>query len=291
MDAIGVLNICKAPGMSSHEVVARIRRMTGIKRVGHAGTLDPSACGVLPICVGPATRLADYLISEPKVYRAEILLGVVTDSYDAEGDVTSTVDASHLTAAEAAAVLPRFTGTLEQRPPAHSAVFIDGVRAYQLTRQGHEVEMPSRTVTIHDLALVRFTPAPHPRLLLDVTCAGGTYIRSLARDIGEALGVGGTLSFLARTRVGDYRQEAAFTLEELEDAVTRDAFADLLIPADRAVDHLPAIHLPAEKALYLEGMFVSVHREEGIYRVYVGPRFAGIGQVREGQVRPAVNLK
>jgi tRNA pseudouridine55 synthase len=272
-------------------VVARIRRMTGIKRVGHAGTLDPSACGVLPICIGPATRLADYLISEPKVYRTEFLLGVATDSYDAEGDVVASVDAGHLTAAEAAAVLPRFIGTLQQRPPAHSAIFIGGVRAYQLLRQGQEPVMVERTVTIHDITLIRFQPDRHPRLLVDVTCAGGTYIRSLARDIGAALEVGGTLSFLARTRVGAYRLEDAYTLEEVEFAIAEERLADLLIPADRAVDHLPAIHLPADKALYLEGMFVSVPQEEGIYRVYVGSRFAGIGQVREGQVRPAVNLR
>lgn len=277
--------------MSSHEVVARVRRIAGLKRVGHAGTLDPSACGVLPVCLGPATRLADYLVAEPKVYRAELLLGVTTDSHDAEGDVTTRADAAHLTEADIAAVLPRFTGVLQQRPPVHSAVFIGGVRAYHLTRQGHEVEMPLREVTVHDMALVRFLPGATARLLADITCSGGTYIRSLARDIGEALGVGGTLSFLARTRVGDYRIADAVTPDELALAAEVGRLTDYLIPADRAVAYLPAVHLPEEEILYLEGKFVSVEAAEGIYRIYIGARFAGIGQVKEGRIRPVVNLK
>ncbi|OPZ84500.1 MAG: tRNA pseudouridine synthase B [bacterium ADurb.Bin429] len=288
---LGVINICKLPGMSSHEVVARVRRITGLKRVGHAGTLDPSACGVLPVCLGPATRLADYLVSEPKVYRAEFLLGVATDSHDAEGDVTARVDATHLTEEELTAVLPRFTGVLRQRPPAHSAVFINGVRAYQLTRQGQEVEMPQREVTVHAFTLVRFIPGTVARVLADITCSGGTYIRSLARDVGEVLGVGGALSFLARTRVGDYRIEGAVTPDELTVAMEIGRLSEHLIPADRAVAYLPAVHLPEEEILYLEGKFVSVDAAEGIYRVYIGAHFAGIGQVREGQVRPMVNLK
>ncbi|HOF87429.1 MAG TPA: tRNA pseudouridine(55) synthase TruB [Armatimonadota bacterium] len=288
---LGVITICKLPGMSSHEVVARVRRIAGLKRVGHAGTLDPSACGVLPVCLGPATRLADYLVGEPKVYRAEFLLGVATDSYDAEGDVTARADASHLTDATVAAVLPRFTGVLHQRPPAHSAVFINGVRAYQLTRQGQEVAMPLREVTVHAFTPVRVIPGAVARLLADITCSGGTYIRSLARDIGEALGVGGTLGFLARTRVGDYRLEDAVTPDELARAAEDGRLSDHLIPADRAVAYLPAVHLPEEEIRYLEGKFVSVDAAEGIYRVYLGARFAGIGQVKEGQVRPVVNLK
>jgi tRNA pseudouridine55 synthase len=288
---LGVLNICKLPGMSSHEVVARVRRIANLKRVGHAGTLDPSACGVLPVCLGPATRLAEYLVGEPKVYRAEFLLGVATDSHDAEGEIIARADASHLTEADVAAVLPRFTGVLSQRPPVHSAVFINGVRAYQLTRQGQEIEMPLREVTIYVFSLVRFVPGPAARLLADITCAGGTYIRSLARDVGDALGVGGSLSFLARTRVGDYRMEDAVTPDELATAMQEERFTDYLIPADRAVAYLPAVHLPESEALYLEGKFVSVDAAAGIYRVYIGPRFAGIGTVKEGLVRPLVNLK
>ncbi len=288
---LGVLNICKLPGMSSHEVVARVRRITGLKRVGHAGTLDPSACGVLPVCLGPATRLAEYLVSEPKVYRAEFLLGVATDSLDAEGEVIARADAEHLTEADAAAVLPRFTGEIQQQPPAHSAVFINGVRAYQLTRQGQEVDMPMRAVTIHAFELVRFVPGPMARMLADITCSGGTYIRSLARDVGAALGVGASLSFLARTRVGDYRLADGVTPDELILAMEAGRLDDYLIPADRAVAYLPAIHLPESEALYLEGKFVSVDLAEGIYRVYIGARFAGIGTVKQGLVRPVVNLK
>jgi tRNA pseudouridine55 synthase len=128
-------------------------------------------------------------------------------------------------------------------------------------------------------------------LLADITCAGGTYIRSLARDVGDALGVGGSLSFLARTRVGDYRMEDAVTPDELATAMQEERFTDYLIPADRAVAYLPAVHLPESEALYLEGKFVSVDAAAGIYRVYIGPRFAGIGTVKEGLVRPLVNLK
>ena len=193
MEYCGLLNICKLPGMSSHEVVNVVRRIAGMKRIGHAGTLDPSACGVLLVCMGKAARLSDYLSAGCKSYRAEILFGITTDGSDAEGRILSQRDAGHLREADVLAALPRFTGTFLQRPPARSAVWIKGQRAYQLVLSGETVEMPLREVTVSAYTPVRFIPGTHPRLLADITCSRGTYIRSLAYDLGEALGVGATL--------------------------------------------------------------------------------------------------
>lgn len=291
MHWIGLLNIYKIPGMSSHEVVSRVRRIVGMKRVGHTGTLDPAACGVLIVCLGAATRLADYVAAGPKTYRAEITLGVTTACDDAEGEILAYTDTSHISQQMVEAILPRFTGVLQQCPPQHSAVQIGGIRSYDLARRGITVALALRKVTIYYLTLLRFIPGPKATLLLEINCSKGTYIRSLARDIGEALAVGGVLSFLARTQAGQCTIDSAVTLDELALDADNGEFSHHLQPPDAPLDFLPAINLPAEAHRYYFGTEVPLDVEPGLYRVYWQNEFLGLGKAENGHLRPSVHLK
>src|SRR5689334_8529523 len=195
----GILNINKAIGMTSHDVVARVRKTLHQRRVGHAGTLDPAASGVLPICVGQGTRVAEYLSESGKAYRAEITFGTVTDTYDSEGVVIRTSDASSLTREQVEALLPSFLGEQMQMPPRYSAIKIQGRPAYSFARAGEEVVLQPRPVHLYSLEIIGWdaeTVAAHPRLTLDIDCSKGTYIRSLAYDLGECTGYGATLTAL-----------------------------------------------------------------------------------------------
>jgi tRNA pseudouridine55 synthase len=249
----GVLNLLKPAGMTSHDVVDSLRRVTGQRRVGHTGTLDPGAAGVLVLVVGRATRIAEFLTLSDKAYRVEVTFGRATDSGDAFGTQTSERDASALAAAALQAVLPRFTGTIRQVPPLTSAIKVEGRRLYQFARRGEHVEVAPREVTIHRLVLLRFTPGPAPRALLDVECSKGTYVRALARDIGDVLEVGAFASFMLRTRVGRFGVSESLTLEELRD--TEGVLAERTIPMDQALDDLPAVDLlPAHRQQILDGV-------------------------------------
>ena len=220
VEACGFLNVLKPPGMSSHDIVGFVRHQLGIKKVGHAGTLDPGAAGVLPVAVGRATRLIEYLEHADKSYRAELVLGIATDSGDTSGTVLEQLDVSSFSMPSretVEAALEKFRGEITQVPPAHSAIKIGGRRAYELVREGKTVEIPERHITIHALDLVSYD-AEKRRLLLDVTCSRGTYIRTLCIDIGRALGLPAVMTFLVRTRVGDFSLAEAMTLEELAEA-------------------------------------------------------------------------
>jgi tRNA pseudouridine55 synthase len=214
--ASGLVIVDKPAGLTSHDVVARIRRLAGTRRVGHAGTLDPMATGVLVVGVEKATRLLGYLALTEKEYAASIRLGQATDSGDADGEIISTVPADGVTAAALAAALAALTGEIQQVPPGISAIKIAGKRAYQLTREGTPPVLAARTVTVRRLALTALRPAGDV-LDADVTviCSSGTYIRAIARDAGAALGVGGHLTALRRTRVGPYPVAMARSLDEL----------------------------------------------------------------------------
>lgn len=208
----GFLNVLKPPGMTAHDVVAYMRRRLGTRKIGHAGTLDPLAVGVLPLAVGHATRLLQYLRSG-KEYLAEVQFGIETSTADAEGEVLKRV-AMPFSEEQLREVLPRFQGRISQRPPMVSAVSVGGKRLYELARQGIEVERPLREVVIEELELVRFWPGEFPRAQLRVACSAGTYIRSLAVDLAEELGGVASLAFLLRTRAGDFNLDDAATLDE-----------------------------------------------------------------------------
>ena len=208
----GVINILKPPGMTSHDVVAFVRRVLKVKKVGHTGTLDPQAAGVLPVCVGQATRLADFISGSDKEYLCRLTLGVTTNTQDAWGKAVERHDPSQIRLMDIEKVLPSFTGEVMQVAPMYSAVKIDGVPLYRRARRGEIVEREARAVLIRELALLEYNP-PHVTLL--VNCSKGTYIRTLCHDIGQRLGVGAYMSFLLRTRVGDFMLDDSLTLEEV----------------------------------------------------------------------------
>jgi tRNA pseudouridine55 synthase len=237
LSAFGLLNIDKPLQMTSHDVVAKVRRYTKIKKVGHAGTLDPLATGVLVLCVGRATRLSEYVMHTTKRYQARVHLGVTTDTYDAEGTVQQERDASHITCEQLETALTDFTGDIEQVPPMYSAIKQGGRKLYELARAGEVVERPARQITIDQLVIQDWSP---PLFTLDVMCSAGTYIRSLAYDLGEVLGVGAHLAGLVRTASGAFHLEQAIKLNTLLD---NPNWQDYLIPADQALAHLPALHL------------------------------------------------
>lgn len=258
----GMLNLLKPPGMTAHDVVAAMRRRLGTKKIGHAGTLDPLAAGVLPLAVGSATRLLPYLQSG-KEYLAEIQFGISTSTLDAAGEVLESCECA-FTQADLAAVMPRFSGAIQQRPPMVSAVHHQGKRLYELARAGVIIEdLPLRDVTIEALELRAFIPGPKPRALLRVACSAGTYVRSLAVDLGAALGVPASLAFLLRTRAGDFdiqdsltfNDELAWTPEDtyLKHLVRRDAteseaqdisHGKALLALDEPPDSLVRVHSP-----------------------------------------------
>ena len=221
--AAGLVIVDKAAGMTSHDVVARVRRLAGTRKVGHAGTLDPMATGVLVLGLNRATRLLGHLMLTEKAYDATILLGASTTTDDAEGEVTATTPTGHLTDEDVRAALAPFVGEIDQVPTAVSAIKVDGKRAYQRVRDGEEVELKARRVTIHELTI---TAVRGPEVDISVRCSSGTYIRAIARDLGAVLGVGGHLTALRRTAVGRFDLARAHTLDELADDLTLVPIAD-----------------------------------------------------------------
>lgn len=240
----------KPPGMTSHDVVSFIRRrLPKGTKVGHAGTLDPAAAGVLLVLVGRATRLSDYLMALDKEYRAEVVFGVETDTADGEGAVVSRRPAGHLTNQAFQAILPEFAGRITQVPPTTSAVKVGGQPLYRRVRRGEQVEAPARSVYVHYVRLLEWHGHDtHPRGMVDIGCGPGTYIRSLARDWGRRLGTGAYLHFLLRLAVGPWDADAALTLEEVPAAGETDPWRSLLIPPAQAVGFLPAVGLTAQDA-------------------------------------------
>lgn len=246
----GVINLLKPPGMTSHDVVAYVRRVLGHRRVGHTGTLDPLAAGVLVLTVGSATRLTEYLTDQDKCYRAEILLGVETDTLDLEGRVMAHRSAEAVSEHLMREVLSGLTGTIAMRPPAFSAVRSGGVRLYELARAQRQAVAAERMVTVHRFELLAFTPGPRARALCEVECSKGTYVRSLAAMVGERLGCGACLSFLLRTRQGNHLLADAITLQELA-ALAPSEQASILVPPSRALSHLPQVVVEASAAAVL----------------------------------------
>lgn len=229
----GLLNMLKPPGMTSHDVVERVRRILHERQVGHTGTLDPAAAGVMVLMVGATTKLSGHLTVQRKVYRAEITFGAATETLDGEGAVTERADASGLTAEAVAAALAGMIGPMEMLPPMHSAVRLEGKRLYKLARRGQSVEVAARAVTIERFELLDFTPGSLARALAEVECSSGTYVRSLAAMAGELVGLPAYLSFLVRTRVGGQMIADALTGSELEEAAVTGRLDEVLLsPAE-----------------------------------------------------------
>jgi tRNA pseudouridine55 synthase len=238
----GFLNINKPAGMTSHDVVAQIRRAFKLKKVGHAGTLDPLATGVLVICLGGATRLSEYVMHSTKNYRAQVRLGVSTTTYDAEGEIVAVRDSSALTYDDVQTALATLQGPIDQIPPMYSAVKKGGRKLYELARAGQVVEREARAVTIESLKITDWSP---PQVTLEVVCSAGTYIRSLAYDLGERLGVGAHLSGLTRLASGQFRLENALGLDTV---LTCTQPEQLLLTPRIALAPMPEVHLNAAAA-------------------------------------------
>lgn len=240
----GFLNIDKPSGITSFDVVRQIRRAARIKRVGHAGTLDPLATGVLPVAVGDATRLVDELMGAPKRYRAEVLLGRETDTYDTEGALLAERDASGLTLDMVRAALPAFVGGIMQAPPAFSAIKRGGEPAYRAARRGEPHELAPRPVQVYDLAATALAhEGTAARVVIEVGCGQGFYVRSLAHDLGAALGVGGTIAALRRTQVGPFLVEEATPLDRAIRLLESGESVAVLQPADAVLQHLVSVRL------------------------------------------------
>jgi tRNA pseudouridine55 synthase len=288
VDHNGFLNLLKPPGMTSHDVVAFVRRQLGQRRVGHLGTLDPAAAGVLPVAVGRATRLAEIVGHADKCYRALIIFGVTTDTLDGEGMVTSTADAGAVREAPLRAALTGMLGEQEQVPPAYSAVQVGGKRLHELARRGLAAAPPPRRVRFARLDLVEFRPGPRASALVDIACSAGTYVRVLAADLGRAAGPGAYLEFLLRTAAGRFALPEAVTLEEFAAAP-----AAALLPSDWPLTDLPQTALPAADAVVFAGgarRRVSLDPAPQV-RVYCGHTFFGLGEVTpEGWLRPRLVL-
>ena len=273
----GFVNLNKPSGMTSHDAVNRVRKIFSTRKVGHAGTLDPQARGVLPIAIGRATKFIEYLADCDKTYRAEILFGLATDSGDLDGAIVARAENFTMpTVDELNAALKNFVGEIEQRPPKFSAIKIHGRKAYDLARKNLEFVMPIRRVKIFRLELVTLDDNS---ATIEIDCGKGTYIRSLARDLGEQLNLPATLKTLTRLRVGDFNLRDAVTLDELN--------AAHLLPIEDCLRHLPTFELPEHRVrAFLNGLPTTTSAaEEKFLRVVSAGKFLGVGRIERGELK------
>ena len=252
----GFINLNKPQGFTSHDCVAKTRRLLQTKKVGHGGTLDPEATGVLPIAIGKATKLLQFL-PEAKAYRARIRLGIQTTTDDLEGEVIADNPVTDFNQDEILEHLQQFKGEIEQTPPIYSAIKKQGKKLYEFARQGIEVEVPKRQVTIYGCELKQIIPREYPELILDIDCGAGTYIRAIARDLGQMLGVGGTLANLVRTKSCSMKLQDSLDFETIEQQLETDSFE--LISPDSVLAHLPRVSLDSlESKRWCQGQIISL---------------------------------
>lgn len=285
----GILLLDKPLGLSSNHALQRVKRLYDASKAGHTGSLDPLADGMLPICLGDATKLSAFLLDADKYYRFTIRLGQTTATGDTEGEILSERPVDGITRERVEQVMSQFCGEIEQLPPMYSALKHHGKRLYELAREGVEVEREPRSVTIHAFDLHDFSL---PELEVSVHCSKGTYVRTLAEDVGEALGCGAHVTALRRTGVGPYTSLPMHTMEELEAVAERGhaALDALLLPIDTALSDWPEVRVSADSAFYLrQGQAVLVPKAptEGWVRIYHGDAFLAVGQVQDdGRIAP-----
>ncbi len=283
----GIINVIKPPGMTSSGIVVFLRRILGEDRVGHTGTLDPAAAGVLPICVGKSTRLSPIIMDHKKTYIAEVLFGVTTDTLDSAGAVIEKKPC-RVGEDELRKTLEDFTGELMQTPPAYSAVKIDGRTSYELARKGVIKEKPPRPITIYENSLIQ--QMGENRFLLRVTCSKGTYIRKLADDMARRLNTRGCLTFLLRQRSGGYVIDDGFTLDEIADMKKRGD-TSFLQPPQSAVSYMPKVICKNKFAIDHGMTLAGDYPQEGFFRVYCDGVFYGLGQAATGGYKLTMLLK
>jgi tRNA pseudouridine55 synthase len=274
----GIIPVHKPVNFTSHDVVAVIRRILRMKRVGHTGTLDPMVTGVLPLCLGRATRMVEYLQELPKEYEATLKLGLATDTEDLSGQIIEQLDHIECTKSEIEKVLSSFVGPIEQTPPMYSAVKVQGKRLYELARQGKEIERKARTVNIYRINVTHMDlTKSHPEVKFKVLCSKGTYIRTLCVDIGKALGYPALMSDLIRTASGHIRIEQCVSISELEQLQLEDRLNEVIIPMDRAISHIPSFSIDQEymqRALQGQKIPLShitpIHLENSLKSAFTG---------------------
>ncbi|HOQ06208.1 MAG TPA: tRNA pseudouridine(55) synthase TruB [Clostridiales bacterium] len=288
----GILNILKPPGMTSFDVVAYLRGLTGVRKIGHAGTLDPMAAGVLPVCVGRATKAVEFLMEKDKTYRAEVTLGVVTDTQDTTGTVLARKK-PEVSDNDIIDAVASFRGKYMQLPPMYSAVRVNGKKLYQLAREGIETERSEREVEIYSAEVLDICRKDGIRVLLEVSCSKGTYIRTLCADIGDVLGCGGCMSFLLRLKAGPFSISDSVTLEELSLGKEKGTLAEMMMDVDRAFENFCSCVLDEVSAKkFMNGMQVRLATDRinmtdgtdteagGLIRVYGNDgRFVALGTV------------
>ena len=276
----GFINLNKPSGMTSHDAVNHVRRIFSTRKVGHAGTLDPAACGVLPIAINRATKFIEYLADCDKSYRAEILFGIATDSGDLDGEVIARADNFTMpTADDLNAALKNFIGEIEQTPPKFSAIKIHGRKAYDMARKNLEFEMPRRLIKISRLELIALDKNS---ATIEIDCGKGTYIRSLAIDLGERLNLPATLKNLIRLRVGNFNLNAALNFDDI-----KKFGEDCLLPIEDCLNHLPRFELPENRIrAFTNGLSTTVHAaDEKNLRICAGGKFLGVGRIERGELR------
>jgi tRNA pseudouridine55 synthase len=282
----GFINLNKPLGLTSHDCVARVRRSLRLSRVGHGGTLDPAASGVLPIAVGKATRLLQFL-PQDKAYRATIQFGITTATDDLEGEILSSQSATQLSLEQIIPALNQFQGKIVQVPPKYSAIQVQGKRLYDLARAGEEIDVPERTVEVYKIEILDWQAGDFPKLEVAIACGAGTYIRAIARDLGAVLGTGGTLAALTRTRSSGFEISQSLSLEELADAIEQGTFEP--VPPAVALQHLPSVNLPDSVArkwclgqkIPWQEIPVSATSDTFLRVEDEGDRFLGIGRFVE----------
>ena len=274
----GLIIIDKPSGFTSHDVVSKVRGILSYRKVGHTGTLDPEATGVLPICLGKGTKVSDMLMNSDKEYIAEVKLGVVTDTQDIFGEVTEKCDDFSVTFDELKSTINKFIGDIQQIPPMYSAIKINGVKMYDLARKGIEVEREPRNITIYDIELISFEGDVFK---IRVKCSKGTYIRTLCHDIGKSLGCGACMQSLKRTQSGMFFEKDAITLSQLEESVKNNELDKVLVPTDRVFEMLPPVSVNDEiKTRLKNGAVSTLNKDIGTYRVYdKNNEFIAIGEV------------
>lgn len=278
MDGIIVIN--KPSGYTSHDIVSKIRKKLNIKKVGHTGTLDPLATGVLPILLGGGTKLSQYLINHDKEYIATIKLGVKTDTGDIEGQVIEEKEVPEISVEGLGQVLKSFLGPQKQVPPMYSAIKVNGKKLYEYARQGEKIEIEPRSIEIYSIELLELK---QEQIKIKVACSKGTYIRTLCEDIAEKLNTVGTMSALKRTKVGEFDLEKAITVEELEN---EQIVQNSLITPEKLFINKPEIKLVSEELVkFLNGMTLKKENENGLYRVYVEGKFIGIGDISNNRLK------
>ena len=282
----GVINVNKPAGWTSQDVCAKLRSRLHIKKTGHTGTLDPMATGVLPVCVGKATRIIEYYDKDIKSYRAVMKLGITTDTLDSTGEIISTGDPSNVSENDVAEAFKAYTGRITQVPPKYSALKINGKRAYDLARQGADFELKGREITIYKNEVMRFDREAG-EIGFDVSCSKGTYIRSLCADIGEALGCGGCMSALRRIKAGDFEVSQAHTLSEVQCAADAGEAESLLLPVDSLFASLPEYTANAAQERRIKvGNEIPTALPDGEYRVYSQSReFLMLGRAEAGMLK------